>query len=280
MKSVDITALGDYLTQNNYSQQFIPMRAAIWSTDTPQMLQFPARFFVRFFHHHGMLSVDDRPTWRTIKAGSAEYVKKLAAGFKDKIKLNAPVEQVKRESDKVLVKAKGAAEASFDYVFFACHSDQALRMLGTGATQTECDVLSKIPYQENSVYLHTDARLMPKRKRAWAAWNYHVTPQVSNKVQVTYYMNSLQNIPAKKPLLVTLNYTARIDESQVIKKLNYTHPLYTVAGVAAQGRHHEISGHNRTGFAGACWRNGFHEDGVMSALAALEHFKTAQQRGL
>lgn len=278
-------ALGDYLRENQYSRQFIdhyiiPMGAAIWSTDAEKMLKFPARFFVRFFHHHGMLSVDDRPTWRTIKGGSSEYVKKLTAGFKDKIKLNVPIEQVRRETDKVWIKAKGSAEASFDYVFFACHSDQALSILGTSATDAERDVLGKVPYQNNSVYLHTDASLMPKRKLAWAAWNYHVTPKVSNKVQVTYYMNSLQNIPAKKPLLVTLNHTAEIEESQVIKKLSYTHPLYTLEGVAAQARHHEISGHNRTGFAGAYWRNGFHEDGVMSALAALEHFDAAQQQGL
>lgn len=278
-------ALGDYLEQNNYSQRFIdhyivPMGAAIWSTDAKQMLQFPARFFVRFFHHHGMLSVDERPTWRTIQGGSSAYLTKLTAGYQDKIKLNAPIEQVTRQQDHVLVKAKGAEAARFDYVFFACHSDQALRILGNGATTTERDVLSKIPYQCNSVYLHTDASLMPKRKLAWAAWNYHVTPQVSDKVQVTYYMNSLQNIPAKKPLLVTLNHTDGIDESQVIKKLNYAHPLYTLDGVAAQAQHHTISGRNRTGFAGAYWRNGFHEDGVMSALAALAHFENAQLKGL
>ncbi len=278
-------ALGDYLNQNGYSAQFVkhyivPMGAAIWSTDTAQMLQFPARFFVRFFHHHGMLSVDDRPTWRTIKGGSSAYVSQLTAGFKTSIKCNAHIEQVTREKMRVLVKVKGAAPAEFDYVFFACHSDQALNILGNSATANERSVLSKMPYQDNSVYLHTDARIMPKRPLAWAAWNYHVTKVQSGKVQVTYDMNSLQNIKSKKPLLVTLNHTANIDESQVIKKLNYMHPLYTLDGIAAQARHADISGHHRTGFAGAYWFNGFHEDGVKSALTALEHFKLAQQKGL
>ncbi|MGP1718151.1 MAG: NAD(P)/FAD-dependent oxidoreductase [Methylophilus sp.] len=277
--------LGEYLAQNGYSPQFVrdyivPMGAAIWSTDAEQMLNFPARFFVRFFHHHGMLSINDRPQWRTIKGGSANYLEKITAGYRQRIQLNCPVTAVHRDVDGVtLTTAQG--KQRFDYVFFACHSDQALRILATEATAAEQEILGAIPYQDNTVFLHTDATLMPKRRLAWAAWNYHVTAQAANnsqapgKVQVTYNMNILQGIRSAQPLLVTLNYTAAIDAAKVIKKLHYRHPLFTLAGAQAQLRHAEISGHHRTGFAGAYWKNGFHEDGVVSALAAIQHFQAA-----
>lgn len=275
-------AMGDYLKQNNYGQRFIdqyiiPMGAAIWSTDAAQMLQFPARFFVRFFHHHGMLSVNNRPQWRTITGGSARYVEAITAPFKQSIKLNTPVKNVKRNADDVEITLQNGDIALFDYVFFACHSDEALRML-TDATKAEQEVLSAIPYQQNSVYLHTDINLMPKRKLAWAAWNYHLPKIASNKVPnnkvlVTYNMNILQNIDCPQPILVTLNHTDNINPAKIIKRLSYTHPVYTIAGAAAQARHAEISGQNRTAYAGAYWLNGFHEDGVKSALAALQHFE-------
>lgn len=273
-------ALGEYLQQHGYSRQFIrdyiiPMGAAIWSTDTEQMLQFPARFFVRFFHHHGMLTIDQRPQWRTIVGGSAAYLQKLTAGYRDRIQLNCPVASVLRHAQGVTLNTKNGQSLTFDYVFFACHSDEALRILGVEATAAESDILAAIPYQDNTVYLHTDARLMPKRKLAWAAWNYHVTQSPSGKVQVTYNMNILQGIQSAEPLLVTLNYTDAIDPAKIIKKLHYRHPLYTLQGARAQARHADISGHNRTGYAGAYWRNGFHEDGVVSALAAIDHFKVA-----
>jgi uncharacterized protein len=269
--------LGDYLTQNNYKTLFInnyiiPMGAAIWSTDAAQMLDFPARFLVRFFHHHGMLSVNNRPQWRTIAGGSARYVEALTASFKHNIKLNTPIISVRRLKNCVKIKPQFTDELSFDYVFFACHSDQALAMLGADASPIERNILGAIPYQENSVYLHHDRSLLPKRKLAWAAWNYHLPATAINKVAVTYNMNILQNISSPEPILVTLNHTDFINPAKIIKRLTYTHPLYTLAGAAAQARHADISGHNRTGFAGAYWRNGFHEDGVTSALAALQHF--------
>lgn len=272
--------LGEYLNQHGYSHQFIrdyiiPMGAAIWSTDAEQMLQFPARFFVRFFHHHGMLTVDQRPQWRTIVGGSAAYLQKLMAGYRERIRLNTPVISVERDQNGVTVMSGDGQAERFDYVFFACHSDEALNILGADATPQEREVLAAIPYQDNTVYLHTDARLMPRKKLAWAAWNYHVTAKPSGKVQVTYNMNILQGIQSAEPLLVTLNYTDAIDPAKVIKKLHYRHPLYTLEGANAQAQHAEISGHHRTGFAGAYWRNGFHEDGVVSALAAITHFKQA-----
>ena len=283
LENGDEISLGDYLTQNNYKPLFInnyivPMGAAIWSTDASKMMLFPARFLVRFFHHHGMLTVNNRPQWRTIVGGSARYVEKLTAPFLDKIKLNTPIVQVKRSLSGVTVKPQYDAEQHFDYVFFACHSDQALRMLGEDASTAERDILGAIPYQQNNIYLHQDRSLLPKRKLAWAAWNYHVTPTISDKVLVTYNMNILQNIQSAEPILVTLNHTDMINPAKVIKRLSYMHPVYTIAGSAAQARHAEISGQNHTGFAGAYWRNGFHEDGVASALAALEHFNAFQTK--
>ena len=271
--------LGDYLQQGNYSQQFIdhyiiPMGSAIWSTEARQMLDFPARFFVRFFHHHGMLTVNNRPQWRTITNGSASYVSALTESFKDKIRLNTPVESVRRLAASVRVKPLHGDEEKFDYVFFACHSDQALKLL-SDKKANEIEILSAIPYQQNTIFLHHDVSLMPKRKLAWAAWNYHVTNPHAEQVAVTYNMNILQNLQSNEPLLVTLNHTKFINPAKVIKRLKYMHPIYTLAGASAQARHAEISGKNRTGFAGAYWRNGFHEDGVVSALEAIKHFEQA-----
>lgn len=270
--------LGDYLAKNNFSNLFInnyivPMGAAIWSTNAAQMMDFPARFLVRFFHHHGMLNVNDRPQWLTIAGGSARYVEALTEPFRHKIKLNTSITSVRRLKNTVKIKPQYDEEQTYDYVFFACHSDQALAILGKDASNAEREVLGAIPYQENSIYLHYDRSLLPKRKLAWAAWNYHVTSQATNKVQVTYNMNILQNIQSPEPILVTLNHTDFINPAKVIKRLKYMHPLYTLAGAAAQQRHGEISGVNRTGYAGAYWRNGFHEDGVTSALTALKQFE-------
>ena len=308
LESASEISLGEYLNQNHYQPLFIhnyiiPMGAAIWSTDAAQMLNFSARFLVRFFHHHGMLTVNNRPQWRTIAGGSARYVEKLTESFKHKIKLNTPIASVKRLNNNVKIKPQQGEEETFDYVFFACHSDQALAMLGADASVQEREILGAIPYQENSIYLHHDRTLMPKRELAWAAWNYHVTAKasakvlvtdtfpvtnkvqvtntfpVTNKVQVTYNMNILQNIQSPEPILVTLNHTDLINPAKVIKRMKYTHPVFTLAGAVAQARHAEISGQNRTGFAGAYWRNGFHEDGVMSALAALQHFEAFAAKG-
>lgn len=275
----DEIKLGDYLKKGQYSQQFIdhyiiPMGSAIWSTEARQMLDFPARFFVRFFHHHGMLTVNNRPQWRTVTNGSASYVTALTESFKDKIRLNTPVESVRRLTTSVRVKPLNGEEEKFDYVFFACHSDQALKIL-SDKKPNEIEILNAIPYQQNTIFLHHDVSMMPKRKLAWAAWNYHVTNPDSEQVAVTYNMNILQNLKSKDPLLVTLNHTKFINPAKVIKRLKYMHPVYTLAGAAAQARHAEISGKNRTGFAGAYWRNGFHEDGVVSALEAINHFEQA-----
>jgi predicted NAD/FAD-binding protein len=273
---------GEYLKLNGYGEKFIahyviPMGSAIWSASPDQMFEFPAKFFIRFFHNHGMLSVSDRPEWRVIKGGSKAYVEKLTQAFKDNIRLNTPIESVQRKHDGVIVKPKNQAAELFDWVFFACHSDQALAIL-EDASNDEIEILGAIPYQNNQIVLHTDMSLMPKKKLAWAAWNYHITKQPLNLAAVTYNMNILQSLESPEPFLVTLNHTSQIDPNKIIKTLNYTHPVFTPKGIAAQLRHAEISGVNRTGYAGAYWRNGFHEDGVASALAALEHFQQAQSK--
>jgi len=276
----DIT-LGDYLAAQRYSRTFIdhyiiPMGAAIWSTDAENMQRFPARYFVRFFHNHGMLSVDQRPQWRVVQGGSARYVEKLTAPFRERIRLRTPVEWIRRLPGQVLVKAHGLDAERYDQVFLACHSDQALALLADASTQ-EREVLGAIPYQENEAVLHTDTRLLPRRKLAWAAWNYHVLPQTRERVALTYNMNILQGLNAPTPFLVTLNHSAAIDPAKIIKRISYHHPLYTRAGVTAQARQAEINGALNTYFCGAYWRFGFHEDGVVSALNALEHFKERNQ---
>jgi predicted NAD/FAD-binding protein len=270
-------ALGEYLRAERYGRHFIehyliPMGAAIWSTDPALMLAFPARYFVRFLHNHGMLSVNARPQWRVIQGGSARYVEKLTAPFRDRIRLNAPIAWVRRMPGHVLIKPCEGEIARFDAVFLACHSDQALALL-RDATAAEREVLGAIGYQRNEAVLHTDTALMPRSRRAWAAWNYHLPDGPRHGATLTYNMNILQSLDAPRPFLVTLNRSDAIDERHVIRRIAYDHPLYTPAAVAAQARHHEINGVQRTWFCGAYWGFGFHEDGVVSALKALEHFE-------
>jgi len=250
---------------------------AIWSARIlNKCLDFQPSFY-SVFHNHGMLSVSNRPQWRVIKGGSEAYVKKLTAEFVDRIKVNTPIEAVTRYQDKVMVKPQGSIEEKFDWVFFACHSDQALRLL-TDPTKDEQSILSALPYQNNQIVLHTDAKLMPKSQLAWAAWNYHLTQKPIGLAAVTYNMNILQSLESPEPFLVTLNHTAGIDPAKVIKRLNYSHPIFTAEGIVAQSKHAAISRINRTAYAGAYWRNGFHEDGVVSALTALQHFEDAQAK--
>ncbi len=270
-------SLDEYLRANRYSQAFVnhyilPMGAAIWSAGTRTLREFPARFFVRFFQNHGLLTVNDRPQWRTIRGGSARYVEKLTAPFRNRIRLDAPVESVRRLPGGVLVKPRGADAERYDRVFLACHGDQALRLLAD-ATGAEREVLGAMRYQRNDVVLHTDTSVLPRRRLAWAAWNYHVRDQGSERVAVTYDMNRLQRLGTRTPLLVTLNETEAIDPSSILLRTSYEHPVFSRQAVAAQARHAEIDGHDRAYFCGAYWRHGFHEDGVVSALNALEHFR-------
>jgi predicted NAD/FAD-binding protein len=253
------------------------MGAAIWSTDPERMFDFPARFFVRFLHNHGMLSVNDRPVWRVIRGSSARYVERLVAPFRSRIRLSSPVESIRRGLDGVTVHARGCPPERYDHVFLACHSDQALRLLADPSRE-EREILGALPYQHNEALLHTDTALLPRRRRAWAAWNYHRLENRRAGVALTYDMNALQGLSSRHTFCVTLNASAHVDPQRVLRRMEYSHPLFTLAGVAAQRRHHEISGVRRTHYCGAYWRYGFHEDGVVSALQALARFDDVCRR--
>ena len=274
----DALTLGEYLDAQGYSRAFrekfiVPMGMSIWSATERAMLAFPARFFVEFFDKHGFLNVNDRPVWQAIKGGSREYMRKLAAPLAHRIRLNTPVVSVRRDPAGVTIRTGINTVERFDHVFLACHSDQALKLL-QDPSAAETEVLGAIPYQENEAVLHTDDRLLPRARLARAAWNYHLLAvrDPCQRVALTYDMNVLQSLDAPVRFLVTLNRTADIDPSKVLKTINCHHPVYLPAGVAAQKRRTAISGVNRTFYCGAYWRYGFHEDGVVSAEWALEDF--------
>ncbi|MGH8077284.1 MAG: NAD(P)/FAD-dependent oxidoreductase [Lysobacter sp.] len=274
-------SLGDYLQDRRYSREFIdhylvPMGAAIWSAQPRRMLEMPARFLIRFFHNHGMLSVNRRPQWRVIRGGSQAYLQRLIAPYRYRLRTASPVTGVRRHPRQVEIELAHGAHERFDHVFLACHSDQALRLL-RDPTTAEREVLGAIPYQDNEIVLHTDTRLLPRRKLAWAAWNYHLLDTAQERAAVTYNMNILQGLDAPETFCVTLNRSADIDPRKVIKRLHYAHPMFTPAAVAAQARHGEINGACRTWYCGAYWRYGFHEDGVVSALEALRQFDRETQ---
>ena len=275
------TTIADYLHAGRYSRQFFadylrPMAAAIWSSEPSAVGDMPIRFLVRFFQHHGLLQLRDRPRWRVISGGSREYVRRLVAGHEDRIRLSTPVTSIARNDAGVEVTVQDGSSERFDAVFLACHADEALSILAE-PSEIEHEVLGAFGFQANEAVLHTDERMMPKSRRAWAAWNYHVPPTERAQVAVTYNMNILQSLPGKTTYCVTLNDNERIDPSKAIYRTTYSHPVINAGSVAAQARHREVN-RQRTYFCGAYWRNGFHEDGVQSALEALRHF-SEEQRG-
>ncbi|MDC8805293.1 FAD-dependent oxidoreductase [Halomonas pacifica] len=270
----DLT-LGDYLTANGYGRDFqrrylLPMGAAIWSASLGDMRDFPLAFFLRFFRNHGLLSLNDRPQWYTLVGGSRSYIPALTAPYAERIRLATPVKGIRRQADGVQLRSSAGLE-HFDQVVLACHADQALALL-EDPSPAEREVLSALPYQDNAVVLHTDTRLLPRRRRAWASWNYRLDGRSeAARVSVTYDMNILQRLEAPHTFCVTLNDTASIDPTKILGRYRYAHPQFTLAGEAAKARHAEISGPERhTHFCGAYWRNGFHEDGVWSALRVAE----------
>ena len=274
--------VGEYLLKHGYGQEFmddylVPMAAAIWSAEPVAIRDMPLQFLVRFFDNHGLLQLKDRPVWRVIKGGSREYVKKLVAGHRDRIRLDAPVRRVIRHLTSVEIVTDRHGSEWYDAVFLACHSDQALAMLDE-PTATERDVLGAIQYQDNDAVLHTDATVLPKRRRAWAAWNYHIPKDPHRHVAVTYNMNMLQGLDCDRQYCVTLNNDREIDPTKVIRRIRYQHPVFSREAVAAQLRQAEVNT-GRTYFCGAYWRNGFHEDGVVSALNAIAHFEERQVHG-
>lgn len=267
-------SLREFLERGGYSEWFVerlivPQAAAVWSADPEQLWSFPATFLARFFHNHGMLGFRHRPRWRTVTGGSRRYVEAITRPFAERIRTSAPVRAVTRGAAGVEIAADGCATERFDEVVIAAHADQALAML-TDPSEREHELLGSVPYQVNEAVLHTDERLMPRRRAAWASWNYHLTPEPAGRTQLTYWMNNLQSLRSETSFLVTLNRAEAIDPAKVIRRISYAHPVFTPGGVAAQLRHGEISGVNRTHYCGAYWRWGFHEDGVVSALKALE----------
>ncbi len=270
-------SLGDFLHQQGFSDYFaehyiLPMGAAIWSSSLADMRAFPLYFFVRFFHHHGLLTLRNRPQWYVIPGGSSSYIAPLCQGFEDKIHVNTPVEQVLRENNRVKIKVAGQQWQHFDEVIFACHSDQAQALLGD-ISSAEQAILGTIDYQQNQVVLHRDRNLLPRNKRAWAAWNYHLSRDNNCPAAVTYNMNILQNLPADAPLFcISLNQNEAIAADKILQQFTYAHPVFNRATIDAQQRRGEICGHHHTHFAGAYWYNGFHEDGVKSALDVCARF--------
>ncbi len=271
-------SLGHWLEQQRFSQPFVqrlivPQASAVWSADPSQMWSFPARFMVEFFDNHGMLGFTDRPGWRTVSGGSARYVEALLSRFDGALRLGSPVREVTRAavvSDDADSLARGEPERH-DEVVLATHSDQALALLDD-ATDREHELLGSIPYQRNQAVLHTDVRMLPRRRRAWASWNYHLLKAPEARTTVTYHMNRLQSLRAEHELCVTLNRTGAIDPRTVIATIDYAHPVFTAAGIRAQQRVDEISARRRTHFCGAYWGWGFHEDGVVSAQRVAAHF--------
>jgi predicted NAD/FAD-binding protein len=252
-------------------QYLTPMAAAIWSSNPREILDFPADFMISFFANHGLMQLRDRPQWRTIVGGSERYVERLLAPMGDQVKLSTPIESVTRAADHVLVSPVGEPPAPFEQVVFATHADQTLRLLDE-PTFAERQVLSAFPYQRNEAVLHTDTSMLPRSKRAWASWNYHLSRTQEHNASVTYDLTRLQRVPAPCPILLTLNATARIDPRAVLRSFTFHHPAYSAAAIGAQWRWREISGQRRTHFCGAYWGYGFHEDGVQSALAVARDF--------
>ncbi len=263
--------VGEFLARNGFSKSFInhyflPMGAAIWSAPFDKFADFPIRFIAEFYRNHGLLGVTDRPQWRVIKGGSRSYIPSLTSSWRDSIQLDSPVSSVVRREGKVWISVKGSEPAEFDHVVFACHSDQAMRMLGDNITPVESEILSSFPYQSNTATLHTQHSVLPKNRRAWACWNYYNPQELGPSATVTYNMNLLQSIQSETVFCVTLNDDRRIQPENVIKSFRYSHPIFNLNRKRMQARHAELINQNNSSFCGAYWGNGFHEDGVKSAL--------------
>jgi predicted NAD/FAD-binding protein len=270
--------LGQYLGNNNYPETFIknfiiPIGAAVWSTKPTDMMDMSAVFFIRFFENHGMLQIIDRPNWWVIKNGSKSYVKSITKPYHDKIRLSTPVLSVERVDSKIKIRSgqNNASEEFFDAVVFATHSNQSLRLL-KDPSKFENEILGAIPYQNNKAILHYDDSILPKRKNAWSSWNYLLDQDKNKPVSLTYNMNILQGLDCERTFCVSLNSEELIDPKKILKRLDYEHPLFNIKGLEAQKRKREISGINNTYYCGAYWRNGFHEDGVVSALDVCADF--------
>ena len=272
-------SLRSFLEERAYSRYFVerlivPQAAAVWSADPDQMWSFPASFLAEFLDNHGALQLTGRPRWRSIRGGSRRYVEALQAAFGGRVRLGSPVREVRRRPGFVELAWRDGWEA-FDQVVLAVHSDQALALLAE-PTRAEREVLGTIPYQRNEVVLHTDRSLLPRRRRAWASWNFHLMDEPAGRATVTYDMNRLQGLRTDRRFLVTLNRSEAVDPATVIRKMTYSHPVYTPAATVAQRRWAEISGVDGVHYCGAYWGWGFHEDGLASALRVSKSIAAAR----
>ncbi|MBK7643051.1 MAG: FAD-dependent oxidoreductase [Planctomycetes bacterium] len=269
--------LGEWLAQQGFGRAFreqylVPMAASVWSAAPGGIARFPARFLARFFANHGFLEVDDRPQWLVVRGGSRSYVEALVRPYAQRIRLNTPVLRVERDERGVELVLGGGERRRFDHVVFATHSDQALELLAR-PTRSEREVLGAIAYQQNEAVLHTDTRLLPRRRKCWASWNYHVPDEEQraarpDRVALTYWMNRLQGLEGPETFCVTLNRSDAVDPQRVLRRITYHHPCFTREALAAQARWGEINGAHHSSFCGAYWGFGFHEDGVKSGQRA------------
>ncbi|MEQ9638815.1 MAG: FAD-dependent oxidoreductase [Alphaproteobacteria bacterium] len=276
---VPTVSLGEYLAAGGYGDGFrrwylLPMGAAIWSATLAEMERFPARTFLRFFHNHGLLTVNDRPQWRTVTGGSRTYVARVLDLIgREALHLGTPVQAIRRDPAGAEVIDANGGRRRFDHVVLACHADQALALLAEPSA-TERVTLGDFKYQSNAAILHTDAGLMPRRKRLWASWNYRAEAAAAETerapVALTYWMNRLQNLPRRHPVFVTLNPVTRPRDETVIREIDYRHPLFDAGAVAAQDRLDAIQGADRVWFCGSYHGYGFHEDALTSGLRVAE----------
>lgn len=276
--------LGDFLAANGFSAEFrdwyfLPMIGCIWSCPTDQMLRFPVSTMIRFCHNHGLIQVSDRPQWWTVAGGARHYVDKIVAGIGDK-RLDTPVLAIRRDASGIQVRTAAGWE-SFDKLVLATHSDQALALLGDGASPEEREVLGAIRYQPNRAVLHTDASVLPHNKLAWAAWNYERAMDAGDEPSVClhYLLNRLQPLPWQQPVLVSLNPARQIDRTRVMGEFEYAHPVFDLAAVSVQARVPQLQGRRGTWFCGAWTGYGFHEDGLKSGQAVARQLLMEGERG-
>ena len=264
-------SLGEYLAANSYGDTFrdlhlVPMASALWSSPTARILDFPITHLVRFMANHRMLQLTGRPAWRVVRGGSRRYIDAFERDWNVQVRLDSPVRSVRslKQPPGVAVATDAGVEI-FDRAILACHADDSLGLLAE-PTDAQRDVLSAFEFQDNDTILHTDATVLPTNRRAWAAWNAHVPAQPGRDCTVSYWMNALQSLQSREPLVVSLNRRADIDPTRILRERSYRHPVQSAASVLAQTRKAEIQGEGGICFAGAWWGHGFHEDGFRSAV--------------
>lgn len=279
----DDLTVGEYLQRSRFSRAFgdqylVPLAASLWSSPPQEVARFSVRFVAEFLANHNMLDAFGRPTWRVVTGGSSQYLAPISEPFRERIRLETPVRRIERRPDGVWVTPTSGEAQRYDEVIVACHADQALRMV-TEPLAVERELLARFPYQENVATLHSDVRVLPRQRRAWASWNYRVPATEREQVSVTYDMNALQRLSVPERYLVTLNDPGEIDPSRVHAEIVYHHPLFQPGRGEAQARHAEVIGLDGISYCGAYWGYGFHEDGVRSALRVIEQLEARDRPG-